>query len=62
MKYCGIKVGNFGDDILLQLLERLFPAVARQAGLVAINPRNAPHVVIERRCSRVLAESLHSGI
>ena len=38
--------------------------VARQAGMVAINPRQAPNVVIEqmRSCSRILAESLHGAI
>jgi|SRR5450830_527576 len=38
--------------------------VARQAGMVAINPRQAPHVVLDqmRRCSRILAESLHGAI
>ncbi len=38
--------------------------VARDAGMLAINPRQAPHAVIGqmRRCSRVLAESLHGAI
>ena len=38
--------------------------VASQAGMVAINPRQAPNVVIDQmqRCSRVLAESLHGAI
>ncbi len=39
-------------------------SVAVQAGMVAINPRSAPNVVIEqlRRCSRVMTESLHGAI
>ncbi|MES2877780.1 MAG: polysaccharide pyruvyl transferase family protein [Pseudomonadota bacterium] len=38
--------------------------VARQAGMVVINPRQAPGVVIDqmRACSRILAESLHGAI
>jgi hypothetical protein len=38
--------------------------VARNAGMVAINPREAPNVVIDqmRHCSRVLTESLHGAI
>lgn len=38
--------------------------VASNAGMVAINPRQAPNVVIDqlRSCSRVLAESLHGAI
>ena len=39
-------------------------AVARQAGMVAINPRQSPSAVIHQMqaCSRVLAESLHGAI
>lgn len=38
--------------------------VANDAGMVAINPRQAPSIVIDqmRRCSRVLSESLHGAI
>lgn len=41
-----------------------WPEVARQAGMVAINPRQAPQLVIEqmRQCSRILTESLHGAI
>ena len=39
-------------------------AVASKAGMVAINPRQAPEFVIAqmRSCSRILAESLHGAI
>ena len=38
--------------------------VAAQAGMVAINPRLAPQVVVARMrgCSRIMAESLHGAI
>lgn len=41
-----------------------WPEVARQAGMVAINPRQAPQIVIDqmRQCSRILTESLHGAI
>ncbi|MDD2880044.1 MAG: hypothetical protein PHQ58_06380 [Rhodoferax sp.] len=41
-----------------------WPEVARQAGMVAINPRQPPQLVIDqmRSCSRILTESLHGGI
>ncbi|OYU44847.1 MAG: hypothetical protein CFE44_10690 [Burkholderiales bacterium PBB4] len=41
-----------------------WPQVGAMAGMVIINPRQAPDKVIDdlRACSRVLAESLHGGI
>lgn len=41
-----------------------WPEVARQAGMVAINPRQAPQLVVDqmRQCSRILTESLHGAI